>query len=214
MDWTGREATALRKALRLSTEQFGRQLRVAPRTINQWSTNPEVVPRSAVQDALDGLLENAPHPARTRFDELIGNGSEPTAQVLRVAIAIVLNGPEVLLVRRLRAERDLKWQFPAGMVKPSEDPEDVAARETLAETGVHCLPQEHVGARLHPVTGVTCDYYLCEYLGGTAGNLDPAENSDVAWALRSDVTRYVPRETIYPPVLRILEDPHDRASAR
>lgn len=207
-DWTGREATALRTALRMTTEQFGRELKVAPRTINQWSTHPEVVPRPAVQNALTDLLERAPATARERFDHAVnGDGDGTGEQKLRVAIAIVTKGSKVLLVRRRDTERDLDWQFPAGVIKPGANPMDVAARETLAETGVHCAPRRSIGTRLHPRTGVTCDYFEAEYLGGEADNLDPIENAGVTWAPRSDVTRYVPRANIYPPVLELLEAP-------
>lgn len=212
-DWTGRDATALRRALRQTTDEFARTLRVAPRSVNNWASNPEIKPRAAVQDKLTGLLERAPAAARGRFDQRDGSG-ESAAQMLRVAIAVVTKGPSVLLVRRRDPERDLVWQFPAGIVKPGHHAPDVAARETLAETGVHCEPREHLGSRLHPITGATCDYFRCEYLGGDAENRDPTENSGVTWAPRADVTRFVPRENIYPPILAILEEPHDRAGSR
>ena len=213
-DWTGADATALREALRWTTDEFARRLGVAPRSVNNWSSNPHVVPRAAVQDKLSALLERAPAVAQARFDARDGASTGPAEQRLRVAIAVVLNGPHVLLVRRRETERDLAWQFPAGIVKPGGSSTDVAARETLAETGVLCEPRERIGSRLHPVTGVTCDYHLCEFLGGAADNLDPAENSGVTWAPRAGVTRYVPRANVFPPILAILEAPNDRAVAR
>jgi 8-oxo-dGTP pyrophosphatase MutT (NUDIX family) len=105
----------------------------------------------------------------------------------------------------------IAWQFPAGIVKPGEHAEDVAVRETLAETGIHCSVTGHIGGRLHPVTGVLCDYFRCPYLAGDAANLDNVENAAVVWAPRHDVARFIERSHIYPPVLMILEDRRDPA---
>jgi 8-oxo-dGTP diphosphatase len=125
-------------------------------------------------------------------------------QALRVAIAVVVRGTEVLLVCR-RGDGQLRWQFPAGVVKPGADPEAVAVAETHAETGVHCAVRRHLGGRLHPVTGVVAEYHLADYLAGEAANLDPLENLDVAWAPISALARFIPPDHIYPPILNALE---------
>jgi 8-oxo-dGTP diphosphatase len=169
-EWTGREATALRKAFRVTESRFASALDVSARTVANWVTNPATVPRSAVQDMLDELLEGASSATRARFAEL--TAEEPVspvgnAQALRVAIAVVLRDDQVLLVRRRNKAAGIAWQFPAGIVKPGENAEEVAVRETLAETGVHCTVAGHIGGRLHPVTGVLCDYFHCLYLAGT-----------------------------------------------
>ena len=69
-EWTGREATALRKAFRMTENRFASRLEVSARTVANWVTNPATVPRSAVQEALDSLLESASSATRTRFAEL------------------------------------------------------------------------------------------------------------------------------------------------
>ena len=201
--WTGREATALRKALRMTVDRFATELQVAPRTVANWASHPEMVPRLGVQDALDALLAAAPEAVRS---ELGGGG-----QALRVAIAVVADSGMVLLVRRRDDASGLTWQFPAGIIKPGEQGEDVAVRETLGETGVHCAVKERIGSRVHPVTGVQCDYYWCEYLAGEAENRDSVENAGVVWAPQNQLNRFVPRENVYPPVLAILEDTHGAA---
>lgn len=137
--------------------------------------------------------------------ETTANVPDAAVQVLTVAIAIVRKEAEVLLVCR-RDDADGSWQFPAGVVKPGVDPAVVAVRETLAETGVHCSVQSHIGRRLHPATQVMCEYFICDYLVGTADNRDPVENAAVTWIECAKVSRFIPIATIYPPVLVILQE--------
>ena len=80
----------------------------------------------------------------------------------------------------------------------------VAVRETLAETNIHCSICQSLGSRLHPLSGVNCEYFLCDYLIGEIENRDPSENVSVAWAPRADVTRFISADTIFPPVLWTL----------
>lgn len=110
----------------------------------------------------------------------------------------------MLLVCR-RGDGELRWQFPAGMVKPGVEPSTVAVQETHGETGVHCAVRELLGERVHPVTGVMASYYLADHLAGDAANRDPLENIDVTWVPRSAITRFIPQEQIYPPILNALE---------
>lgn len=194
--WTGHQATTLRKALRMTVDEFARRLGVAPRTVANWAAAPGTEPRAAIQRGLDALLRDVPPAVR---------GPGLGLQSLRVAIAVVVRGPDVLLVRRRDEGAGIGWQFPAGIIKPGEVAEDVAVRETLAETGVHCSVVEGVGARVHPVTGVACDYLRCEYLAGDAANLDAVENAGVVWAARAELARFVPLGSVFPPVLRFLE---------
>ncbi len=48
---------------------------------------------------------------------------------------------------------------------------------------------------------------MCSYLVGEAFNADRIENLEVLWVPQSDVTRFIPAELIYPPVLEALESP-------
>ena len=213
-EWTGHHATALRAALRMTQSRFAGTLGVSLRTVNNWTAHPATVPRPTVQDTLDKLLAGASPAVKVRFEQLNVDqpaGSAGNAQALRIAIAIVLREDQVLLVRRRDESAGIAWQFPAGIVKPGEHAEDVAVRETLAETGIHCSVAGHIGGRLHPVTGVLCDYFRCPYLAGDAANLDNVENAAVIWAPRHDVARFITRGHIYPPVLMILEDQRDPA---
>ena len=200
--WTGASASRLQTALRLSTEDFARQLRVATRTVANWHAQPERVPRPEIQQLLDSLFEGATVGAKERFSAATAiAGSTPTG--LHVAIAIVLRQQYVLLVQR-RDGNLLSWQFPAGIVKPESSAARVAVLETKNETGIDCMISGELGSRLHPITGVFCVYYLCDYLAGEPTNLDVVENASVIWAPTADLSRFIPALNIYPPVLTAL----------
>ncbi|HEY9373953.1 NUDIX hydrolase [Streptomyces sp.] len=204
--WTGRTACALQKALRMSNEAFAGRLGVAVRTVANWHSSPDKEPNPEMQAALDTAYEGASSTVRSRFQLLAKSApGEASAQALRVAIAVVVKGDTVLLVCR-RDSDTLAWQFPAGVVKPGASAEAVAARETHAETGVHCTVRQELGSRLHPVTGVTASYFLCEFLVGEAENRDPLENADVQWVPISSLNRFIPTDRIFPPILKALED--------
>ncbi len=212
----------------MTGEEFAEKLGVAVRTVRDWNSRPDMKPRQQLQHALDTLLEQASATARTRFRRSLGV-STPSAtvaelavdpsvaqsvQALTVAIALVLRDDDVLLVcRRGEDAGGISWQFPAGVVKPSADPGSVAVRETLAETGVHCRVRLRLGRRLHPVTSVYCEYFVCDYLAGEAENKDVVENIDVVWVNRREVTRFIPEDKIYPPVLDALMERNDEAAS-
>ncbi|GAB1510022.1 NUDIX hydrolase [Actinophytocola sp. KF-1] len=125
---------------------------------------------------------------------------------LTVAIAVVTNGQEVLVVcRRSTDDSGITWQFPAGMVKPGTHPRHVAIRETLRETGVHCSASEQLGRRVHPITNVICEYWLCDYVAGEATNIDADENISVTWISKDKLLRIIPSDQVFPPVLEVLE---------
>ncbi|MFD7185517.1 NUDIX hydrolase [Streptomyces sp. NPDC059904] len=205
--WTGRTACLLQEAMRETNEAFAERLGISARTITRWHGAPEMIHRTEVQQILDLAYEGAGEAVQRRFGLLMrppADRIQVQAQSLRVAIAVVLRGDDVLMVCR-RDDGAIRWQFPAGMVKPGADPETVAVQETHGETGVHCTVRSHLGNRIHPLTQVIADYYLCDHLAGEASNLDAVENVDVAWVPRSAVTRFVPTDTIYPPILKALE---------
>lgn len=127
-------------------------------------------------------------------------------QALKVAIAVVVKGSDVLLVCRREDSEDISWQFPAGIVKPRATAATIAVRETLAETGIHCKVERYLGSRVHPITNVLCDYFLCSYLTGEAQNRDPEENINVTWTPISQLANFIPLDRIYPPILKALEE--------
>ncbi|MBE1875998.1 NUDIX domain-containing protein [Myceligenerans pegani] len=209
--WTGERATRLQAALRMSNDDFAAHLGIAPRTVAGWHQNPTTRPRPDVQRILDTALERAGDGARERFSmamraiEPDRDGEGP--RQLTVAIAIVQQDESVLLVQR-RDDGTLRWQFPAGIVKPGAAPADTAVRETFAETNVHCSVKARIGARVHPHTGVYCEYFHCEYLAGEAHNRDVVENASVTWAPIVNLTKFVPESSIYAPILDVLGGTH------
>jgi 8-oxo-dGTP pyrophosphatase MutT (NUDIX family) len=188
----------------MTNDRFAEHLGVAVRTVAGWHSAPDIVPRTEIQAALDTVYERASQPVQRRFSLLTRPAGEVEAQALRVAIAVVVRGDEVLLVCR-RGDAALSWQFPAGMVKPGGSVESVAIQETHAETGVHCAVRDKLGERVHPQTGVLASYLLCDYLAGEATNRDSVENTDVAWVPRAALTRFIPADRIYAPILTALE---------
>lgn len=189
----------------MTNEAFAEHLGISARTITRWHANPEMTHRTEVQQILDLAHERAGEAVRHRFGLLIRPPAEPAqAQTLRVAIAVVTRGDDVLLVCR-RGDGALRWQFPAGMVKPGAEPESVAVQETHGETGVHVTIRAALGDRIHPKTRVLAAYFLCDYLAGEASNLDTIENVDVAWVPRAALPRFIPHDQIYPPILDALE---------
>jgi 8-oxo-dGTP diphosphatase len=178
-------------------------------------------PRPNMQRILDTALAQAAAAARERFAEL--NGQSPAVSVRRdesdaaaaaehltVAIAVVITERDVLLVCRRDTEPSgITWQFPAGIVKPGASGAMIAVRETLAETSIHCSVRQSLGSQVHPLSGVNCEYFLCDYLIGEIENRDPSENASATWAPRADVTRFIPPDRIFTPALRVLEETND-----
>lgn len=69
--WTGKHATALKFALRMSSEAFAARLGAGPRAVAQWSREPDMVPTTVMQHALDTLLSQSDDDAQTRFELLV-----------------------------------------------------------------------------------------------------------------------------------------------
>ena len=69
--WTGREARALRLALRFSVRGFAEHLGVGIRTVSKWESNGGIRrPQPAMQAALDTVLARAAAEEQARFEEL------------------------------------------------------------------------------------------------------------------------------------------------
>ncbi|WP_239153933.1 transcriptional regulator [Amycolatopsis sp. FDAARGOS 1241] len=68
--WTGRTATALQSALRLSQERFAERLGISARTVGSWHKKPDLRPQSDMQQVLDTALAQASDAERDRFGAL------------------------------------------------------------------------------------------------------------------------------------------------
>jgi DNA-binding transcriptional regulator YiaG len=71
-EWTGGDASALRRALRMTEAGFGRVAGVSVRTVSKWAAHPGMVPRNAVQARLDGLFAAASPAVLIRFARFTG----------------------------------------------------------------------------------------------------------------------------------------------
>jgi len=92
--WTGREASALRQALRLSVRGFAAYLGAGVRTVASWEAEgPRVSPRPEMQAALDTALARANDDAKARFAALL---SPENTQPVKTAEPPHTNGLFVL----------------------------------------------------------------------------------------------------------------------
>ena len=71
--WTGREADALRQALRMTNEAFAAHLGVAVRTVADWRKRPDMIPQARMQEVLDAALERAAERTKAQFALLLEN---------------------------------------------------------------------------------------------------------------------------------------------
>lgn len=65
--WDGSKADALRRALRMTNEQFAEHLGTSVRTVAYWRRNPGMVPLPATQEILDAALTGAPEQVIAQF---------------------------------------------------------------------------------------------------------------------------------------------------
>lgn len=65
--WTGREAKALRLAMRMSVRAFAAHLGVGVRTVASWEAGETTRPRPEMQEILDAALANVSDLIRARF---------------------------------------------------------------------------------------------------------------------------------------------------
>ena len=120
-----------------------------------------------------------------------------------VAVGVVQKGREVILVRRLKAEEGVLWQFPAGMINPKRTAAETVVREVLEETGVQCHVVRELGRRVHPDTGTSLVYFHCLYDGGVLDNADPKENAEAQWMLARRVRDMITSD-LFPAVTDLL----------
>jgi len=158
--WTGRRASALQKALRLSNELFAKHLTVSTRTIAAWHQDPEIEPQSKVQHALDAALERASKADKARFAELVGEQPEQPAPATTQDPAVA--EIEGRIVSDPRTRSILEWLDASADWLPGTSRRKLAAR--LARLGVGEL--EDRGARRGRVDQRQIAQSLAEYYTG------------------------------------------------
>jgi hypothetical protein len=71
--WTGRDADALRRALRMTADEFAVRVKASPRTVNYWRERPSSTPQAPIQRALDSELEAASDRAKAQSALFVGD---------------------------------------------------------------------------------------------------------------------------------------------
>lgn len=112
VDWSGREAHALRQAMRLSIDGFARHAKVSPRSVARWAQlGARIRPRWDVQRLLDRVLADAGPEVQTRLTALLSAptpSSEAPSNVDALIDALVRPAPPPEGTTRLiHAERAL-----------------------------------------------------------------------------------------------------------
>ncbi|MET9497558.1 NUDIX domain-containing protein [Streptomyces sp. NPDC006552] len=100
--------------------------------------------------------------------------------------AVVFDDAGRLLLGR-RADTG-RWELPAGIAEPGEQPADVAVREVREETGVECVAERVVLVQAEPPltypNGDVCQFmdttFRCRATGGEA-RVNDDESLEVAW---------------------------------
>lgn len=121
-----------------------------------------------------------------------------------ISAAIIVQGKNVLMVRRRVKEGELMWQFPAGAIEDGESAEDAAVRETKEEAGLTVKAIRLLGERVHPKTRRLMSYTACEPLSGEAHVADDDELDAVAWVAHGEISEYVPYG-LFEPVQEYLD---------
>jgi NADH pyrophosphatase NudC (nudix superfamily) len=127
----------------------------------------------------------------------------PAAAKPAVAVGVVQKGNEVILVRRVKPEQGVLWQFPAGMHNPKRSEAASVVHEVLEETGVKCRAVRELGRRTHPATGALLVYFHCVYESGELKNGDPQENAEVKWTRAGEVKSLITSD-VFPEVANLL----------
>ena len=121
-----------------------------------------------------------------------------------ISAAIIVDGGQVLMIRRRVSEGELMWQFPAGGIEDGETAEQAAVRETLEETGLTVEAIKLLGERVHPKTGRLMSYTACTLLEGDAFVGDAEEIAEVAWVSHGEIAERVPYG-LFAPVQEYLD---------
>lgn len=185
--WTGQDANALRKALRMSVTTFAEHLGAARRTVAKWSSQGDKVsPRADMQAALDTVLARATPDVRERFDALRAGISGAPVNLIRSHTGAVADtggdgdgdsgsGGDV---RR----RDLLRGAPIGISVLPSLTRLLDALVSLRRSSAVALTVEQF---FHEVAAAKSDYQACRYervldrLGTLLPALEPARASAV-----------------------------------
>jgi DNA-binding XRE family transcriptional regulator len=97
--WTGRHASTLQAALRMSQDEMAAKLGVSKRTVASWHEKPNVVIRPELQRALDVVYERAPEAVKLRFARQLSADDAAGAGATGQAVALTASGLSSTRVR-------------------------------------------------------------------------------------------------------------------
>ncbi|ETX13040.1 NUDIX hydrolase [Roseivivax halodurans JCM 10272] len=106
---------------------------------------------------------------------------------IRAALAVVIRGEAVLLVRRANRPDAGLWGFPGGKLEAGETVAEAAIRELAEETGLTGTVRASLGTVFvdHVTPGYRLDAMLCDAPRGEPVAADDAE--EAAWMPLADV---------------------------
>lgn len=122
-----------------------------------------------------------------------------------VALAVVVRGNKVLLIRRANPEGDLIWAFPGGKVEPNENSKAASRREVFEEANIECKPLRRLGRRIHPDTKHKIDYFFCQHRRGEGEPAEKHKIAEVKWATLDEMKDTLKLD-VFSPVLDYLTD--------
>jgi tetratricopeptide (TPR) repeat protein len=149
--WTGREARALRVALRMSVETFAEHLGVGVRTVAHWDAKRSAAkPFPAMQEVLDAALDRATPAQQLRFELLVRRPAPGTCSCLHAPEGRTYHPGSTAGMEDVVAGRACRLSLngeeqDAAASRPEGD-EDVNRRQMLAKLGVLGLATTFAGA--------------------------------------------------------------------
>ncbi len=132
-----------------------------------------------------------------------------TASLKEVVLAIVIQGSQILIVKRAKQEigKDnvlLTWGFPGGKIEPGESKEEAVAREVQEETGYQVFVEKKISERMHPDFPIHVSYFLCSPLNANPEKANDKATAEVRWVDRTDVASYM-TSSLDPHVANVLQ---------
>ena len=121
-----------------------------------------------------------------------------------VAVFIVNNKQEILLLLRRKGTQIGFWEIPTGHIKDGEDKIDAAKREVKEEVGLDISNLIFVGTNIDKNFGFEATIFKSENYTGNAENLDKYNHENMGWfsidALPSPLgsTTKIGLELLYP----------------
>ena len=116
----------------------------------------------------------------------------------KIAIGILKNNQQVLIVKRKEKEGSLMWQFPGGEIEENESILESAQREVKEETNINCIAEKILCERTHPYTKRYMYYIICSYKSGIPSTTDDKDITEAIWVNINDLNKYFSTDLFQP----------------